>query len=147
MMTVSQYNCPECFTILTSALLNQIASFSSSDCHWSCKSCKCQWTACTWNFHFFVMYSHLLGQINCTVGIGWLSTMKTQLCCFLNCLGSGISVMLLYDNLSELIICPELYLASWRTGSLEILSQNWESIRKQCADNQWLTDWVTTGVV
>ena len=94
MMTVSQYNFPECFTVLTSALLNQIASFSSSDCDWSCKSCKCQWTACTWKFHFFVMYSHLLGQTNCTVCIGWLSTMKTQLCCFLICLGSGISVML-----------------------------------------------------
>lgn len=39
-------------------------------------------------------YSHLLGQINCTVGIGWLSTLNTQLCCFLSCLGSGISVML-----------------------------------------------------
>lgn len=145
-MRVSQYNCPVYFTILASALLKQIASFSPSDCYWSCKSCKCQWTACTWNFHFFVMYSHLLEQINCTAGIGWLSTTKTQLYCFHNCLWPSISVMLFIwrpvwtNNLSRTLFGFMKDRQPWNPFPEP-------GVRNKTLCNQWPPDWRTTGAV
>lgn len=147
-MTIFQYNCPKYFTILTSTLINQIASFSSSDWHWSFKSFKCQWNACTWNFHFFLMYSHLLGQIICAVDIGWLSIMKTQMYCFLGWLGSGISIIssIWQPDWTKKKNCMGTYVALWSTNSFEILSQYWEAIRKH-TDNQLPPDWTATGAV